>query len=324
MGQPTKSMLHYDKILSNLSQAIIQDAYGFVAPQIFPIVPVEKESDYYYIFDQEWFLRDSMQLRPRSTESVGTGFKVSKDKYNADVYALHHDIDDRDRKNADYDLEKLATRMLTSQALQRLERSFVTEFLTTGKWETDVTGVAGSPSAGQFRQWNDVVTSDPIGDIDTAVDKISQASGLKANTMVLGRAVFRKLVRHPLVREQFGANKADNITAEQLASIFDVDRIFVANAIKATNKEGQALTTDFIVGKVAWVGYVAPNAGMEVASAGYTFNWNQDIGGGDLSQAPISIFRMDELKSDRVETELAFDQKVVSRPLGYLFSSAVA
>ena len=37
---------------------------------------------------------------------------------------------------------------------------------------------------------------------------------LTANTAVFGQKVFRKLQRHPLIREQFGTQKADTVTAE--------------------------------------------------------------------------------------------------------------
>jgi len=322
---PTRAQLHYDAILSSVSQAIIQDAAGFIAPRVFPVIPVEKQSDKYIIFDQEWFLRDEMDVRPPSTESAGTGFTISRDNYDAEVYGLHKDIADRDRKNADFDYERVATKVLSQQALQKLERTFVTKFLTTGKWGVDITGVASSAVLGtSVIQWSDKINSDPIADIDIAVDTIAQNSGLQANTAVFGAKTFRALQRHPLVREQFGTQKADSVTPDQVGSVFNIPRVFVARAIKATNVKGQTLTTDFIVGKVAWIGYVAPDAAPEVASAGYTFNWNQDIGGGDLSQAPISVFRMEHLKADRVETEVAFDMKVVSRPLGYFFNSVVA
>jgi hypothetical protein len=322
-----QSQFHYDAILSALSVATIQSDDNYIATKVMPVVPVDKQSAKYYVFDPEWFLRDDMQLRPPATESAGTGFKLSRDSYDADVWALHHDISDQDRANADeaIDLERIATRMLAAQAKQRLERSFFANFLTTGKWGLDLTGVSGTPSTNQFKQWNDPA-SDPAADIDTAADTIAAATGLTPNTLVLGQTAFRRMQRNPAMQDRFKYTSAASITKEMIGSIFDIapDRIFIAKAIKATNKEGQSLATGFIAGKVAWLGYVAPGPGMETPSAGYTFNWRQPVGGGDLSTAPVYKFRMDELKADRVETEIAFDQKVVAPALGVFFNSAVA
>ncbi len=104
-----------------------------------------------------------------------------------------------------------------------------------------------------------------------------------------------------------------------------VGNVAAATHVSATAGSRNALlsATDFIVGKVAWLGYVDPNPTLESPTAGLTFNWNQAVGG-TLSQAPVYNFRMDNLKSDRIETEIAFDMKVVSADLGTFFTSAVA
>jgi hypothetical protein len=324
MGQPTRSDVHYDAVLSNISTAIIQDPAGFVAPQIFPIVPVDKQSNKYVVWDKEAFLRDDMKVRPSATESAGTAFKLSRDAYYCDKYALHYDIADDDRANSDdgIDLERTATRLLTHQTLQRLERAMMTDFLTTGKWGQDYTGVSGAPGANQFKQWNDAAST-PITDIDKASDLVLSKTGLAPNTFVLGQQAYRQLQRHAVFKDQFKYVSAESITPELIGAVLDIPRVIVAKAIKATNTEGQTTATDFIVGKVAWLGYVDPNPGLEVPTAGLTFNWRQSVAG-NLAQAPVYQFRMDELKADRIETEIAFDMKVVSADLGTFFTSAVA
>lgn len=324
MGQPTRSDVHYDAVLSNFSAAVIQDPGAFIAPRIFPVLPVMKQSDRYVVWDKEAYLRDDMQLRPSGTESAGTAFELSRDPYYCDKYALHYDIADDDRKNQDagIDLERTATRILTHQTLQKLERTMMTEYLATGKWGTDYTGVAGAPTGNQFKQWNDAAST-PIDDVDRAVDSILSKTGYQANTLVLGQQVYRRLQRHASVKEQFKYSSSESITADMIGAVLDIPNVLIARAIKATNKEGQTLATDFIVGKVAWLGYVDPNPTLESPTAGLTFNWNQAVGG-TLSQAPVYNFRMDNLKSDRIETEIAFDMKVVSADLGTFFTSAVA
>ena len=57
-------------------------------------------------------------------------------------------------------------------------------------------------------------------------------------------------------------------------------------------------------------------------SGGYTFSWTGAIGAGD-SGGRISRFRLEQLKSDRVEIEMAFDQKLVSADLGYRFDTPI-
>src|SRR5579864_5173194 len=98
MPQPTAQSVHLDAILTNMSIAYLQDLNAFVATKVFPVVPVVKQSDRYYIFDKQSFLRDDVQMRAPGEESAGSGYTVSRDGYYATVWALHKDIADQIRK----------------------------------------------------------------------------------------------------------------------------------------------------------------------------------------------------------------------------------
>jgi hypothetical protein len=60
-----------------------------------------------------------------------------------------------------------------------------------------------------------------------------------------------------------------------------------------------------------------------VPSAGYTFTWSGLLGSNVLGTR-ISRFRMEHLKSDRIEIEQAFDHKKVAADLGGFFLNAVS
>lgn len=325
MGNPTYSAIHYDAILSNMSLALLQDPGNYIATRVFPIVPVRRQADKYRVFDREWFLRDDMQVRAPATESAGTGYTMSTDSYFCTKYGLHHDIPYEDLANADSDLDlnRQAVTILTNQVQQRLERAFTASFLKTGVWGTDYTGKASSPSTNEFIQWSDYTNSNPITDVDLAIDGILKDTGLAPNTFVLGQKTFRALQRHPLITGQFKYVSSESITADMIGAVLGIPNVLVARAVKATNAEGQTLTTDFITGKVAWLGHVAPVAGPQTPTAGVIFNWLQAMGG-DLVQAPIRRFSMDSIQADRIETEVAYDMKVVAPVLGAFFTTAVA
>ena len=50
-------------------------------------------------------------------------------------------------------------------------------------------------------------------------------------------------------------------------------------------------------------------------AAGYTFAWGGYTGAGPDGQR-VSRFRMDHLRSDRIEMEMSYDQKQISTVLG--------
>jgi hypothetical protein len=57
-------------------------------------------------------------------------------------------------------------------------------------------------------------------------------------------------------------------------------------------------------------------------SAGYTFSWTGYLGASDQG-VRVKKFRMEELAADRVEAEMAYEQKMVAPDLGYFFEDAI-
>jgi hypothetical protein len=318
MPQPTQSDVHVDAILTNISTAYIQNADHFIATSVFPVVPVEKQSDKYFVYTKgDWF-RDEAKIRADNTESAGSGYSLSTASYYADVYAFHKDIGDQMRANADNPLnpDREATEFVTQRLMLRQEIQWVTDYFTTSVWATDVTG--GS----NFTRWSDFAASDPIEDIETGKETILSTTGFMPNTLVLGYQVFRKLRNHPDFVDRIKYTSANTVTTETLARYFEVDRILVARAIKNTGQEGAANSFAFTHGKHAWLGYVAPNPSIMQPSAGYVFTW-RGVSEGLGTNIGISRFRRQELRSDRVEGQIAWDNKVVGTDLGYFFSGAV-
>jgi hypothetical protein len=325
MPQPNINSVHVDAILTNISVAYLQNQANFIADKVFPIIPVDKKSDKYFTYTKNDWFRDEAQRRADATESAGGGYNLSTDTYSADVFAFHKDVGDQLLANADAPLNPLreAAEFVTRRLLLRRELQFVTDFFQTGVWGTDVTGVSGTPTSGQTKQWSDYTASDPIDDIEEAKSDILGATGMEANTLVLGYETFRVLKNHPDLVDRIKYTSSQTITTDMLAAMFDIPRVMVAKAVKATNKEGIAQAYDFAFGKKAALYHVAPSPGLLTPSAGYTFSWT-GVSGGLGQTIGTSQFRMESLKADRIEAEMAFDNKVIGSDLGYFWESIVA
>lgn len=325
MPQPTQSQVHVDAILTNVSVAYMQRAENFIADKVFPVVPVDKQSDKYFVYDKNDWLRDEAQVRTDGTESVGSGYNLSTATYYADVFAIHKDVGDQTRANADapINVDREAAEFVTHRLLTRREIQFNTDFMTDGVWGTSATGVASGASTNEFVQWNNYTTSDPIEDIEAGKASILSVTGLEANTLVLGYDVFRQLKNHPDLVDRIKYTSSQTITEDMLARMFDIDRVLVSKSIKATNAEGATGAYSFTTGKNALLCHVADAPGLLTPSAGYTFQWT-GVSGGLGSTIGTSSFRLESLKATRIEAELAFDNKVVGSDLGYFFGGAVA
>jgi hypothetical protein len=325
MPQPNINSVHVDAILTNISVAYLQNQDNFIADKVFPVVPVDKKSDKYFTYTKNDWFRDEAQRRADGTESAGSGYNLSTGTYSADVWAFHKDVGDQTVANADAPLNPLreATEFVTRRLLLRKEIQFVSDFFTTGVWADDVTGVAGTPSSGETKQWSDYSSSDPINDIEAGKSEILSSTGMEANTLVLGYEVFRQLKNHPDLVDRIKYTSSQTITEDMLARMFDLDRVLVAKAVKATNNEGATDAYSFAYGKSALLCHTASAPGLLTPSAGYTFSWT-GVSGGIGSTIGVSSFRMESLKAERVEAEMAFENKVIGADLGYFWNTIVA
>lgn len=329
MPKPTAGDVHVNTPLTNISIAYFQDASEFVASQVFPNIPVQKQSDRYYTYDRGEFNRDEAEKRAPGTESAGGSYTLDNTPtYYADVWAFHKDIPDQVRNNADSVLapDREATTYVTQKAMIRREKAFAATYFTTGVWTTDITGVSGTPGAGETKQWNDAAST-PIEDIRAAKLVIKQSTGFTPNTLVLGEEVWSALADHPDIvdRIKYGQTPGSPaiVSKQAVAALLELDRILVMGAIENTATEGQTAVHAFIGGKKAMLCYSAPTPGLMTPTAGYTFSWTGLTGNG-VEGNRIKKFRMEALESDRVEIQFAFDMKLVSADLGYFWSSIVA
>lgn len=330
--KPDLGAVHVNRPLTNISIAYIQGATNFVAAEVFPVIPVNNQSDRYFKYNKSDFRRDEMKKRAPGAESAGGGYAIDNTpSYYCDLWAYHKDVADVIRSNSDAPLnpDRDATIFCTQKALIRREKIFAANFLTTSVWATDVAGVAASPSGSQVLQWNDAAST-PIDDIQAGTTAILRSTGFKPNRLVLGYEVFAKLKNHPDIidRVKFTQGIADNQTVrvnqQALAYLFDVERVLVMEASEDTSAEGSTTEANaFIGGKKALLCYAAPQPSLQLPSAGYTFSWTGYTGAGPDGNR-VKRFRMDALASDRVEIEMALDMKVVASDCGYFFNSVVA
>lgn len=334
MSGPTPGEVHVNTPLTNISINYLQNATSFIAGRVFPVVPVMKQSDRYYTYDRGYFNRDEMEVRGPGAESAGTGYSVDNTPtYYCPVRALHHDIADDVRANADpaVDPDLDATNLLTQKGLINREVNFVTSFFSASVWTNDYDGVAGTPGTGEYKQWDDADSS-PIEDIRGAGTTVQESTGFRPNKLVIGRQVFDALVDHPDLVDRVkysggvGNNTPAMVNMRAMAELFEVDEVLVASAIKNTGKEGATNSHSFIAGKKALLVYAAPSPGLQVPTGGYTFAWTNRVGGSAAAQGfTMSKFRRSpEFKSDRVEIESSYDQKLVSADLGAFWDSIVA
>lgn len=330
MPSPYLSQVHVDRPLTNMSIAYIQDQNDFISGKVFPVVPVDKKSDRYFIYQKDDWFRDDAQLRGPNTESAGGGYDLDNTPtYNCVTYAYHKDIDEQEAANSDSPLnpDRDAARFVTRKLLLRQEIQWVSDFFATGKWTGSSTGtdITVSPT------WDDP-TSTPIEDIQAQALAILTGTGFDPNTLVIGFAVYQKLCRHPDIIDliKYGAGPGNPAIANEtaLAKIFSVDRVLVSKSVKNTAAKtpgSNTFTGAMTAGKNALLCYVAGSPSIMEPSSGYIFMWKGISRGLGLTIASYRIpMPWLGLETVRVEAEISFADKVIGADLGAFFSSCVA
>src|SRR6202020_1053225 len=104
---------------------------NYIADKVFPLVPVQHQTDLYFVWSKADFFRDEAQLRADATESAGTGVNLTTQTYSAKVWGLHQDIGAQVRANADpaVDVDVVATMQLMQKMLIRRDRIFMSIFM---------------------------------------------------------------------------------------------------------------------------------------------------------------------------------------------------
>lgn len=318
MPQPTLSDVHINAPLTNLSHAYTAELET-VFDKLFPLVSVQKKSDTYYTYPKGNWRRLQARKRAPGTRSVGSGYTVSNDSYNCDVYALHKMIPDQIRDNADsvFQLDAEATRFVTNQIMLKHEQEFCSTFFATSTWTGSTTGSDITPGT----KW-DNASGDPLKDIRAQIRSMKDKTGVRPNKICFGGRAWDVVLDNAAVidRVKYGASNRDPaMTSKQIiASILGLDEVLVADEVQNTAEEGATdVLSPFVTGDTALLVHAAKAPGIMTPSAGYTFAWNRP--GAAANSMRVKRMRMEPEESDMVEGDSSWDSKIIAADLGVLF-----
>ena len=138
--------------------------------------------------------------------------------------------------------------------------------------------------------------------------------------MIIGREAFDTLMDNDalLARVTGGATNAmpAEVQKRLAQSLLELDDIYVMDAIYTSSVKGAASTTRAFIGGDFALLYYAPNSlALNQPTAGAQFSWTGFMGATANGQR-TKRFRMENIESDRVEGQMAFDYKVTGADLG--------
>ncbi len=306
MAKPTYQQIHTDVPLTNISIAYTPGT--FIAPNVFPMVPVQKISNKYFIYTKSDWLRREASTRAPGTRSARGDYGLTTSNYVCIEYGMGKGVPDEIVDNADDPLKPLveATQWVTNQIMLEQEANVAGIAFGTG-WSTSAT-----PST----LWSND-TSDPLGDIETGMNTVVGTIGQVANTGVIGRGLWRYLKNHPDIvdRIKYGATPGSPavVTLQAIAALAGLDSIQVGLAINDTAQEGATSTIAYLWGNHLLLEYVTAGPSLMTPSAGYLFTYQNRV---------ISRFREEQERQDVVEAIQSWVAVLTAADAGYFIKSA--
>lgn len=321
MPEPTHRDVHIDRPLTDISVAYMNKAEDYIAGKMFPIIPVQKQSDKYWTYGKHAWFRDEAKKRAPGTESAGGGYDVDTSTFLCEEVAFHKDVPIEVQENQDQPLDALSdgTIFVTDKVLLHREKEFVDSFFTSGVWGVDYTGVASAPGAQQFLQW-DAAAANPAADVARMKQRVARVTGKTPNTMLCSPLVIEALKQCPAVLDRIKYTQTGIVTEDLLAALFGLKRVLVAKAIISSDAQGAAsVSYDYIFGRSILLCHVADSPGVMLPSAGYTFTWRK-------YGSEVAVWKMwdQKVRSTRIEASMYYDIKQVASDLGLFGTTAIS
>ena len=303
---------------------LAMDRLGFIGHRVLRPVEVQVASGTFGRIPLAQLLKNAdVKRTSRSGYSRGD-WEFQDENFATKEYGFEEPVDQRDvRLYANFfDAEMVSAELARDTVLREAEKRIAAAIFNTTVW----TGAPLTTSVGT--EWSVFATATPINDVEAAVRKVYDGTGMWPNAIVMDRIVFRNLRNCDQIIERIqsaGAGtstKPSDITAEMLARVFDLKYVLVGGSSKNSANEGQAATPVQIWDdEYAMVCRIAETDNIKEPCIGRTFHW-----GADGSQIGGTMETYDDAKArgEVVRCRHEVHEKVIEPKFGHLLANITA
>ncbi len=287
------------------------DNYEYIADKVLKDVMVTHESDQYYIHNNDLRLEET--LRANGTPSEMITWDVSTGSYVLNEHALKDVITDRDRDNIDtppLQLEAQTAFNLKSKIQIRMEYETHKLLFTTTTFSNNDTKTSAS-------SWKyHTTTSSPLQNVLSATSYITKYAGSKPNTGVTSLDVLDALKENVNVHERIKYTQKSVYGADLIASMMDLQNIYVGTARYNTVDEGIADDFGMIWGNDFLVAYFDPAPTLKTRTAAVNFRLKK-------RGIPWTVkkWREEDIDGDYIQVQTFFKPAAIATTGGYLIKA---
>jgi len=289
---------------------------NYIGSQVAPVINVASQAGNFGKIPLKQLLQNrDTQRAPGSGYSRGN-FTFDPATFSTKEHGAEEPIDDREaRMYAEYfDAETIAAKRAMNAVLTNAEKRWAAALFNTATWTgaslyTDVATV-----------WATIATAVPLTDVEAAVNKVYDNSGLWPNALIISRKVFRDLRNTAQIIDRIKYSghmdpRAGNIAVEAISAAFDL-KVIVAGGTKNTANEGQAATPASIWSNgYAMIARVAASNDPKEPCVARTFHWSED---GSQVDGRFETYRDETIRGDVVRCRHDVDEIVMYTQAAHL------
>jgi hypothetical protein len=338
---PSQGQIHIDQALTNISVMYRNETY--VADQVFPVVPVSKRSNKYFLYKKEDFLSPSgasgsgalNSLRRPGSEAAEIDYSVSTGSYFAEEYAYRGIVTDAESAAADNPMQPDMDQTVQLTERLTLDNEVSVAALACKRANYAAANKVVLTTGGTGTSWAQYASANSVPFTDIKNGKLAVIKGIarEANAFLLGVDTARTLADHPNVKDLVKYVHQDALTISGLPKVMRGMTVIEGSGQKNTAAEGATYSGANIWQaddgtSVALIFYRNPNPTIRSVSHGYTFEAPDDATG--ARGYAVRRWREEKRKGAMIEVAFLRDWRVIAvdgsgaAVGGYLVSSATA
>lgn len=311
---------HIDAALTNFAASYVNS--DFIADIASPPFLVEKESDEFYKrlrIDEATPINDLVGHRSKINE---VSYDVVSDRYSVTGRGLAYALPERTLKNADVALTPEQTGVNNTMQKIKLAREMrvASKIMTPGSWANTNTGAASE-------SWDDLTDSDPIGDIQTALQAIP-FNGEEVRVYGFCSDIVRDvLATHPQILSLRGGGRQEGgqMLEDELAKYLRLDGLFASKVHHNSARLGLDPVYARVWGSTTFALVVVPAVMANTEQQVFMPTFRVQLEGGENG---IRVRRWHEARegiggTDLFAIELMDDEKIVQNDAGFLLTDVL-
>ena len=301
-GDLTITSVPVNAPLTNL--AIRYKVPDMVAERIWPVVPVQKESDVYYKFYKEELV-DYPTLRAPGAEANEMAWDATTEAYKAEEYALRKLVPDRVARNADPPVRPAMTTVEKLKATLMIEQERrVAAIVQSATFVTNTSAIATA--------WDAASGQTPEKDVDTAKNAVRVAAGKVPNAILMNYLTAQALKRW--LKATAYTTYSEYLDKNELPPVLWGCETIIGVAVRNTANAAKTETLSDIWTDNVTVFYKEASPSLDAMTFGYIMRAQNWI---------TTDYYVDQRKGRMYEVSVVEAEELVSAACAYLLTNAL-